>query len=97
MKAFFDDVFLERYMKERVPAMLKGLDLGKSIQEMVAKPEFDVTLKNALEDVASKPEGAMLNMMKGRRGFFLSCIVPLLLHDARRMYMFFVLLWLSCY
>lgn len=66
MKAFFDDVFLQRYMETRIPVMLKGLDLGAKIQNMVSKPEFDAVLKNALEDVAAKPEGAMLNMMKGR-------------------------------
>jgi hypothetical protein len=77
MKSFFDEAYLEQYMKERSKSLLEGLDLPGKIEGLFARDDFDSTLTEKLTELSQKPEGMMLNMIAGMTGG-IEGLVPML-------------------
>jgi uncharacterized membrane protein YheB (UPF0754 family) len=63
MTGFFDEQYMEQYLRKRSATMMKDLDLAKMITDFMAKPEFDELLTEKLTAMAAKPEGMMINTM----------------------------------
>jgi hypothetical protein len=77
MKTFFDEAYLEAYLKDRSKSLLQGLDLPAKIEGLFAKDDFDATLELKLTELSQKPEGMMLQMMAGMTGG-ISGMVPMI-------------------
>lgn len=68
MKTFFDEDYLERYLRDRSQSLLSSVDIPQKIEAMLTKPGIDETLTEKLTEMAAKPEGMMLNTMAGMFG-----------------------------
>lgn len=81
MQGFFDEEYLEAYLRKRSATMMQDLDLAKMIDDFMAKPEFDALLTEKLTAMSAKPEGMMINSMApmfGGIGGMVPVIKPIL-------------------
>lgn len=63
MKTFFDEDYLEDYLRTRSKSLLESIDIGQKIGDMLSKPGMDEMLTEKFTELAAKPEGMMLNSM----------------------------------
>ena len=63
MKTFFDEDYLQEYLRTRSKSLLESIDIGEKIGDMLSKPGMDELLTEKFTELAAKPEGMMLNSM----------------------------------
>lgn len=88
MKTFFDEAYLERYMRQRSKSLLASIDLGQKIADLLAKPGTDEMLTTKFTELAAKPEGMMLNSMAqmfGGMSGLIPMVKPMLINFGKEM------------
>jgi len=60
MGTFFDQAYLERYLRERGAQLLAAADLATQVRRALERPAFEASLAAELERVAAAPEGELL-------------------------------------
>lgn len=78
MQSFFDEEFLRSYLREKAPAMVKSIDIGGKLRGYLERPEFDGEFTAKLEQIATSPEGMMLQMVKPMFGGSFAGLVPMM-------------------
>ena len=88
MKTFFDEEYMGRYLRERSKSLLSSIDLASKLESLLSKPDMDATLAEKFAEMATKPEGMMLNsiaQMFGGTAQLVPVVKPMLISFGREM------------
>ena len=88
MKTFFDEEYMGRYLRDRSKSLLSSVDLSSKLESLLNKPDMDVTLAAKFAEMATKPEGMMLNsiaQMFGGTAQLVPVVKPMLISFGREM------------
>jgi hypothetical protein len=88
MKTFFDEAYLEKYIRQRSRNLMESINIGQKITDMLSKPDVDQLLVEKFTEMSTKPEGMMLQTMAGMFGGvagLVPAIKPMLVGFAKEM------------
>ena len=88
MKTFFDEAYMQQYLRERSKGLLSSIDIGAKIEALLGRPDMDETLATKFAEMATKPEGMMLNsiaQMFGGTAQLVPVVKPMLVSFGREM------------
>ena len=88
MATFFDEAYLEGYIRQRSRSLMESVDIGGKITDMLSKPDVDALLIEKFTAMAATPEGMMLQTMGGMFGGMaglVPAIKPMLLGFGKEM------------
>ena len=63
MKTFFDEVYLERYIREKADKLKGNIDITAKLTEVLNSPKVDKVMDEKLTELGTRPEGMMFAMM----------------------------------
>merc|ERR1719235_143504 len=77
MHTFFDEDYLKGYIAQRAPELLKRLNIGDRLMNVINAPDFDTKMAAKLEEISATPQGMLLAMVKPFMGGNLAGLVPM--------------------
>jgi len=63
MKTFFDEVYLENYLKQKAGQLSQSVNFADQLNKILASPEVEAVIEKKLAELGTRPEGAMFAMM----------------------------------
>jgi hypothetical protein len=77
MHTFFDEAYLKGYIRQKSPELMRKLNIGERITNVINAPDFDTKMAAKLEEISATPQGMLLSMVKPFMGGSLAGLVPM--------------------